>query len=107
MSKAPGVSGRSDGDYSDLERQIPADTTRRLNVGLTLVDRLRRWTNDKPTLIQLRVSADRTFILAGSHNLANTILWPNAGLLLGQRRRRWANSKPTSGQRLMFAGKVL
>ena len=26
---------------------------------------------------------------------------------VGQRRRRWSNSKPTSGQRLMFAGKVV
>ena len=37
----------------------PADTRRWINVGLTLVHRLRRWTNVKPTLIQHLVSAVR------------------------------------------------
>ena len=35
----------------------PADTRRWINVGLTLVHRLRRWTNGKPTLNQRLVSA--------------------------------------------------
>ena len=35
----------------------PADTRRSINVGSTLVHRLRRWTNVKPTLIQHLVSA--------------------------------------------------
>ena len=35
----------------------PAAIMRWINVGLTLVHRLRRWTNVKPTLIQRRVSA--------------------------------------------------
>ena len=35
----------------------PAYTTRRINVGLRLVHRLRRWTNVKPTLIQRLISA--------------------------------------------------
>ena len=35
----------------------PTDTRRWINVGLTLVQRRRRWTNNKPTLIQRLVSA--------------------------------------------------
>ena len=38
-------------------RNSPADARRWINVGLTLVHRLRRWTNVKPTLIQHLVSA--------------------------------------------------
>ena len=37
--------------------RYPSGTTRWINVGLTLVHRLRRWTNAKPTLIQQFVSA--------------------------------------------------
>ena len=37
-----------------------ADKRRRINVALTtLLNRLQRWTNDKPTLIQLLVSAGK------------------------------------------------
>ena len=36
---------------------IPADTRRLINVGITLVHRLRRSTNVKPTLTQRIVSA--------------------------------------------------
>ena len=36
---------------------FPAGTRRRISVGLTLVHRLRRWTNVKPTLIRRLVSA--------------------------------------------------
>ena len=46
-------------------RLTPADTTRRINVGLTLVHRLRRWTNVKPTLIQRVVSSRTTLVLRG------------------------------------------
>ena len=35
----------------------PEDTSGWINVGLTLVHRLRRWTNVKPTLIQRLMSA--------------------------------------------------
>ena len=37
----------------------PADTRRWINIGLTLVHRLRRWTNVKPTLIQRLVPAGK------------------------------------------------
>ena len=37
-------------------RTIPADTRRRINVGLTLVQRRRRWSSVKPTLTQRFVS---------------------------------------------------
>ena len=40
---------------SELSRH-PTDTRRRISVVLTLVHRLRRWLNVKPTLIQRRVS---------------------------------------------------
>ena len=36
-------------------------TRRRINVGLTLVQRLRRWTNVEPTLIRPIVSAGREY----------------------------------------------
>ena len=36
---------------------IPADTRRYINAGLTLIQRRRRWTNVKPTLIQRLLSA--------------------------------------------------
>ena len=41
---------------------IPADTRRLIDDGLTLVQRRRRWTNGKPTLIQHIVSAGITVI---------------------------------------------
>ena len=40
-----------------IQRCNPTDTRRWINVGCTLVHRLRRWTNDKPPLIQRIVSA--------------------------------------------------
>ena len=36
---------------------LPADTRRWINVGLTLVQRRRRWTSVKPTLMQILESA--------------------------------------------------
>ena len=42
---------------SDRSKAKPADTRRFINVGLTFVHRLRRWTNVKPTWIQRLVSA--------------------------------------------------
>ena len=39
---------------------IPANTRHCINVGLTLVQRLRRWTNVKLTLIQCLVSTGMT-----------------------------------------------
>ena len=42
----------------------PADTRRRINVDLTLVHRLRRWTNGKPTLIPRLVSAGRSPVMS-------------------------------------------
>ena len=36
---------------------IPEDTIRLINIGLTLVQSRRRWTNVKPTMIQRLVSA--------------------------------------------------
>ena len=69
---------------------LPADTRRWINVGLTLDQRRRRWTNVKPTLIQR----------------ADTRCWINVGLTLDQRRRRWTNVKPTLIQRLVSVGYV-
>ena len=43
-----------------MRRRIPADTKRCNNVGLTLAQRRRRWTNGKSTLIQRIVSAGMT-----------------------------------------------
>ena len=40
---------------------LPADTRRRISVGLTLVHRRRRWTNGKPTLTHRLVSAALSF----------------------------------------------
>ena len=45
------------GNNTFLATGFPAETRRWINVGLTLVHRLRRWTKVKPTLIQCLVSA--------------------------------------------------
>ena len=39
------------GSMPHAHKPIPADTRRYINVVLTLVNRLRRWTNVTPTLI--------------------------------------------------------
>ena len=61
-------------------RTNPADTIRRIkeyiflgriNLGLTLVHRLRRWTNVKPTLIQRNVSAGKWGLFQINFNKKN------------------------------------
>ena len=53
-----------------LSNISPADTRRWINVGLTLVQRRRMWTNVKPTLIQHLVSAGRLGHMLQHFNLS-------------------------------------
>ena len=46
----------------------PADTRRRINVGLTLIHRLRRWTNVEPTLIRCLVPAGKGIRVTASRD---------------------------------------
>ena len=56
---------------ADRQMTHPVDTWRWINVGLTLVQRRRRWTNVKPTSIQRLVSAG-----ALSYLWLRTLWWP-------------------------------
>ena len=58
-------------------RSHPANTTRRTDAGLMLVQRRRRWSNIKPTLVK-KITA-------------TTIHCPYVGLMLGRRLRRSPN----------------
>ena len=65
----------------------PADTRLRINFGLMLVQRRRRWANVKPILFQF------------------VVFFGKSGWTV-QRRRRWNSSELTMGQRILFAGVI-
>ena len=99
----------------------PAGERRWISVGLTLVQRRRRWTNVKPfwfslTLVQRRsVRVDGrptnpscteetllgTWWISTIHT--NTRRWPNVDSMLAQRRRRWPNIKSTFGSYFLWS----
>ena len=71
----------------------PANTTRWINAGLTLVHRRGRWTNVKITLIQRLVSDGH--LKKPITYPANTRHSSDVVSMLGQRRRQWPNIETT------------
>ena len=76
---------------------IPTNTKHLYNIGSTLTQRLRRWSNIAQMFCICSCLLEYGHL---SIALANTICWPGGVLMLGRRRRQRDNIKSTLGERL-------